>query len=111
MANEDRQERVGLVLAGGGARGAYEVGVISALLPALERAGQLPNVVVGTSVGALNAAFVAANIHRRPLEEALAGGRRVWTSVAWGDVLADPSAGDIARIAQYAGGVLGFGTT
>ena len=30
------EERVGLVLAGGGARGAYEVGALSVLLPALE---------------------------------------------------------------------------
>src|SRR5674536_401032 len=57
------EERVGLVLAGGGARGAYEVGALSVLLPALEAAGQRPSVLVGTSVGAINIAYFAANAH------------------------------------------------
>ena len=44
------------MLAGGGARGAYELGVLSVLLPLLEKRGERPDIVVGTSVGALNAA-------------------------------------------------------
>jgi predicted acylesterase/phospholipase RssA len=43
--------RLALVLAGGGALGAYEIGVFRAL----EAAGVRPRVVVGTSVGAINA--------------------------------------------------------
>ena len=35
------RDTVGLVLSGGGARGAYEVGVVSVLLPELERRGEL----------------------------------------------------------------------
>ena len=38
-----REETVALVLAGGGARGAYEVGVLSVLLPALDARGQRPS--------------------------------------------------------------------
>jgi NTE family protein len=53
-------ERIGLVLSGGGARGAYEAGVLSVLLPELARRGQRPTVLVGSSVGALNAARLAA---------------------------------------------------
>lgn len=54
---------IGLVLSGGGSRGAYEVGVLRFLREALPR--QLGrhlefDVVTGTSVGALNAAFLAA---------------------------------------------------
>ena len=56
-------ERVALVLGGGGARGAYEAGALSVLLPELERRGQRPTIVLGTSVGALNAAFLAATAH------------------------------------------------
>ena len=52
-----RAEPVGLVLSGGGAKGAYEVGVWQAL----EETGAASNVtaISGTSVGAINAALFA----------------------------------------------------
>jgi NTE family protein len=78
--------RVALVLSGGGARGAYEIGALSELLPELERRGELPTIVVGTSVGAFNAAFYAANAHR-PAAETLADGVRVWKELGWTDSL------------------------
>jgi NTE family protein len=53
----------GLVLAGGGVRGAYEAGALSVILPALEIRGERPTVVVGTSVGAINAAFLTGTAH------------------------------------------------
>jgi NTE family protein len=43
------------VLGGGGARGAFQVGALKALL----EAGYQPDLIVGTSVGAINAAFLA----------------------------------------------------
>lgn len=49
--------KVGLVLEGGGARGAYQVGAIKAL----RKKGIKIDVVVGTSIGAINGAFVAMN--------------------------------------------------
>src|ERR1700752_2015315 len=52
--------RIGLVLPGGGARGAYEAGALSVLTPALEARGERVEIVCGTSVGGINAAFVAA---------------------------------------------------
>jgi NTE family protein len=55
--------KVGLVLAGGGARGAYEAAVLAVLLPELEARGESPKVIVGTSVGAISAAFVASSAH------------------------------------------------
>lgn len=55
--------RVGLVLSGGGARGAYEVGVLSWVLDELPQLLRRPvtfDVVTGTSVGAIHACYVAA---------------------------------------------------
>jgi NTE family protein len=47
--------RLGVVLGGGAALGAFEVGVIDVMA----RAGIVPDLLVGTSVGAINAAFWA----------------------------------------------------
>lgn len=55
--------RLGLVLSGGGARGAYEAGALSVLAPHLERRGERPSVLVGTSVGAINVVYPAACAH------------------------------------------------
>jgi NTE family protein len=49
--------KTAFVLGGGGLLGAYEVG----MLRALAAAGVQPDLVVGTSVGAINGAFVAAD--------------------------------------------------
>ena len=51
----------GLVLGGGGARGAYAVEALSVLLPELK---DQVRVIVGTSAGALISAYLAANWHR-----------------------------------------------
>ena len=58
-----RQRKTGLVLSGGGMRGAYEVGVVQGIaeVMASKTRGPLFDVYAGTSVGAINAAFFAAN--------------------------------------------------
>ena len=56
--------KTGLVLGGGGARGAYEAGVLAYLEQELPRELGLPvhfPFLSGTSVGAINACFLAAN--------------------------------------------------
>jgi NTE family protein len=77
---------VAVVLAGGGARGAYEIGALSALLPRLEERGERPRVIVGTSVGAINAAYLAATA-ADPVEQALEQGYRLWSEIGFEDVL------------------------
>ena len=52
-----RRTKLGLVLSGGGAKGAYEVGV----LKALARCGCCPEVVAGASIGAVKGAVVASS--------------------------------------------------
>jgi predicted acylesterase/phospholipase RssA len=51
--------RRALVLSGGGARGAYEAGVIKRLYRDVDTAGPPFDLVCGTSAGAINAAFAA----------------------------------------------------
>jgi len=61
------EHTTGIVLGGGGARGAYEAGVIAGITDVLADANpgaefrSLFDVVCGTSVGAINAAWVAAH--------------------------------------------------
>lgn len=94
------RESVGLVLAGGGARGAYEAGVLSVLLPALP-AKERPDIIVGASVGAINGAYVAATVPDGG-DPTLAAGRNVWQNLEWGDVMASPSLKDLERLAKGA---------
>jgi NTE family protein len=99
---------VALVLAGGGARGAYEIGVLSELLPELERRGESPRIVVGTSVGAFSAAFLAANAHR-PVADMMSEAERFWTDQRWTDVLRPvTSPRGLLRLLRYAGQLLGL---
>lgn len=79
-------ERVGLVLSGGGARGAYELGALSVLAPVLQQRGERPRIIVGTSVGALNGAYLAAGMDRG-LVSAVEAGCRLWREIEYGDVL------------------------
>ena len=58
------------VLSGGGARGALQVGLLRALL----EHGERPDVMIGTSIGAWNAAWLA----RSPTLEGIAGLEAAW---------------------------------
>lgn len=71
----------GLVLAGGGARGSYQVGVYKAL----QELGWKPEVITGTSVGCLNGAMFALD------EWALA--RDMWLTVGDAQVMTRPENG------------------
>jgi NTE family protein len=71
-----------LVLQGGGALGAYQVGVFEAL----HESGIEPDWVIGTSIGAINAALIAGN---RP-ENRLARLRAFWRHVEHQRLAAGP---------------------
>ncbi len=61
-----RSPKTGLVLSGGGMRGAYEVGVVAGIIEVLASQGlSAPyfDVFSGTSVGAINATYLAAHSH------------------------------------------------
>src|SRR5947209_6860551 len=99
---------VALVLSGGGARGAYEVGALSVLLPELERRGERPTVLVGTSVGAFNATYLAARAHV-PAEQLVADAEPLWATLRHRDVLAPiVSAAALRRSLAYLRQLLGL---
>jgi NTE family protein len=58
----NNRHRVGLVLTGGGARAAYQVGVLRAIAELVPESVRNPfPIICGTSAGAVNAAVLAAN--------------------------------------------------
>lgn len=96
------------MLSGGGARGAYEAGALATLLPYLEQRGQLPGIVLGTSIGALNASHLAATAHL-PASESLERLIKLWGEVQLSDIigpLASPR--ELGRVLRYIGGLLGI---
>ncbi len=115
MADTRRNNPVGLVLQGGGARGAYQAGVLKAIAE-IDESGRNPfPIIAGASVGAINAAALAANctdfpdatlrlealwrgLHSgtvydtRPTAIAGTSARWLWTLLAGGFGIADPCA-------------------
>jgi len=90
----------GLVLGGGGARGAYATGALSVLLRELK---DQVRVIVGTSAGALISAYLVANWHRS-VDEAIEDGLTFWRELRFGDVFAPLVAlGGAARFMRYIG--------
>lgn len=67
-----------IVCSGGGNMGAAQVGMLRALL----EAGVTPDLLLGSSVGALNAAYVAID----PTPDRLRGLEEIWRSIDTGDV-------------------------
>ena len=74
--------KLAVVLSGGGARGAYQAGVLRGIarhVPEL----RLP-IITGVSAGAINAIFLAA--HHGPLREATQQLGRVWEGIEFENV-------------------------
>ena len=95
------ERRLGLVLGGGSVRGAAHLGVLSVL----EREGIRPDIVVGTSVGAIVGAGVAAGLSVAEMLGYFKSAR--WTDIArpsWGSKLSmldtDPLGALLERIVE-----------
>src|SRR5215813_11829820 len=79
-----RRPCLGLVLTGGGARSAYQVGVLRAIAEICPRGRNPFQVIVGTSAGAVAASVVASEaVHWR---RAIAGLEDVWANFRAGQV-------------------------
>ena len=81
--------QVVLVLQGGGALGAYQVGVFQALA----EAGIEPDWVIGTSIGAINAAIIAGN----PPEKRVQRLAEFWDMVRSAEIGSGFAGGSISR--------------
>ena len=66
LASDQRPARIAVVLSGGGAKCAYQVGALWALEQALANSGLSIDLVAGTSGGAINAFAAALDIVRDP---------------------------------------------
>jgi NTE family protein len=67
-----KQPKFGLVLVGGGAKGAYQAGAIKYLS---EKLNFVPDIIAGTSIGALNGAILASH---QPFTEAVRQLNDIW---------------------------------
>jgi len=77
MSNQSNATNTALVLPGGGARGAFQVGVLKALAEILPKSSANPfSVVSGTSAGAVNSIILASKAER--LRSAVAELEQVW---------------------------------
>jgi NTE family protein len=78
------------VFSGGGNLGSIQVGMLRALL----EAGVVPDLLVGSSVGALNAAFVASS----PTPERLDTLERLWRRLRGGDIFVGTRRAQLAHL-------------
>lgn len=78
-----------LVLAGGGARGSYQVGVWKALM----ELDWHPQIITGTSVGSLNGAMFALDLYETA--------RDMWTSIRSQDVMELPEETNLTELHQF----------
>jgi len=77
--------KIGLVMSGGGARGAYQVGVLRAIARFLPRRAPIPfRVICGTSAGSINAASLAS--HAQDFQYGVARLARIWGNLRTSDV-------------------------
>lgn len=93
-----RTPRIAVVLSGGGARGAYEAGVLSYLyskLPARLGRDVRFDIVTGTSVGAVHACYLAGHQHEADVGDKLVA---IWQSLSLDRVFAPAGVGDIFRV-------------
>ena len=105
------KKKTGLVLTGGGARAAYQVGVLDGVSSILHEAGWQPernpyDIICGTSAGALNATALAC--HADNFAEGLAMVLRVWEHFAVDQVYRADSLGVMRSGAKWLS-LLSFG--
>src|SRR5512140_792445 len=97
-------QKIGLVLTAGGARGAYQVGVLKAIAEFMPRRSRSPfQVICGTSAGALNAVTLAVNAqHFRKGVKYLLG---IWNNAQVSDIYRSDLIGVLANSLRWLSGL------
>lgn len=105
MSTPPRRPRAGLVLAGGGARAAYQVGVLKAIAEMLPEGAPNPfPVLCGTSAGAINATALA--IYARRFHTGVRRLNYVWRNFRVEQVYRSEAAGVIKTGAHWLAALL-----
>jgi NTE family protein len=98
-------QKIGLILTGGGARAAYQVGVLKAIAEFMPRRAHSPfQVISGTSAGALNAVTLAVNARqfRRGVKYLLG----IWTNAQVKDIYRSDVLGVLANTLRWLAGLV-----
>jgi NTE family protein len=95
--SDAKRAPIGLVLSGGGARGAYEVGVLLHIADTIPHLLDRVRVITGSSVGAVNAAFLASG-HLTP--ESVHTLARIWRALEMDDIVAVSRGGALRMLAS-----------
>jgi NTE family protein len=98
-------QKIGLILTGGGARAAYQVGVLKAIAEFMPRRARSPfQVICGTSAGALNAVTLAVNAqHFRKGVKYLLG---IWTNAHVSDIYRSDALGVLKNSSRWVAGLV-----
>ena len=86
--------KFGLVLTGGGAKGAYQAGA----LKYLAELGLEPQIIAGSSIGALNGAVLSSH---QPFEQGVRRLNELWTQLGQAPILR-PNTGKVLPVFSYA---------
>ena len=109
VARDERNARLGyngqvvLVFEGGGALGAYQVGVYQAL----HEWGVEPDWIIGTSIGAINAAIIAGNSRAQRVDRLMDFWEQIEQPADWGGGFL-PGNQTLASLVTISAGVNGF---
>ncbi len=87
----------GLVLSGGGAKGAYEGGAACEVIRHHAGTASAVTVVSGTSVGALNAALLTQGFGTMSPDLACAFLKSIWRTIEQGDIMREPRLGLLGK--------------
>lgn len=99
------KQRIGLILTGGGARAAYQVGVLKAIAEFLPYRARVPfQVICGTSAGALNAVTLAVNArhYRKGVRYLL----NIWNNAHPADIYRTDVLGVLANSGRWIAGLV-----